>query len=124
MNRIKTGLLYKTRREYDEMIRRFENEMQNSSTYSRAEEARVLGEIRNLKSGIVQLEKYEKMKREHDDTHRTIEHKKGQKEDNWQQMRNLKTKLSQLNEQIKELQTNYEKYETSTFLSLIYFLKF
>ena len=120
MNRIKTGLLYKTRREYDEMIRRFENEMQNSSTYSRAEEARVLGEIRNLKSGIIQLEKYEKIKREHDDTHKTIEQKKAQKEEYWQQMRNLKIKLNQLNEQIKKLQTNYEKYETSKFLIFIF----
>jgi hypothetical protein len=113
MNRIKTGLLYKTRREYEEMIRRFENEMQNSSTYSRTEEARVLGEIRNLKAGIIQLEKYEKIKREHDDTHKTIEHKKAQKEENWQLKRNFKLKLNQLNEQIKELQANYEKYETS-----------
>jgi hypothetical protein len=63
-NRIKGDLLYKTKREYEEMIRRLENDMQcNFRIFSRHEETKILHDINNLKNGMLLLDNYEEKKR-------------------------------------------------------------
>ena len=63
MNRIKADLLYKTKREYEEMIRRLENEMQlNHRSFSSREETRILHDITSLKHGMKLLDIYDEQK--------------------------------------------------------------
>jgi hypothetical protein len=81
MNRIKADLSYKTKREYEEMIRRLENEMQfNHRPFSSREEARILHEITTLKHGIGLLETYEEKKRIYENHKETLSAKKNEQD--------------------------------------------
>lgn len=81
MNRIKADLLYKTKREYEEMIRRLENEMQfNHRSFSSREEARILHEIKSLKLGITLLDSYEEKKRLYDEYKAKLTAKKNEQD--------------------------------------------
>ena len=61
MNRIKTKLVYRTRQEYENMLRRYESELQQGTRYSRHEESRLLEEKNKCRLGIQNLDAYEKI---------------------------------------------------------------
>lgn len=83
MNRIKADLLYKTKREYEEMIRRLENEMQfNHRSFSSREEARILHDIRSLKHGMNLLDNYDEQKRCYDNYKMQLNAKKDEQDVN------------------------------------------
>ena len=81
MNRIKADLLYKTKRDYEEMIRRLENEMQfNHRPFSSREETRILHEIKSLKYGMTLLDSYEDIKRMYDEYKEKLTTKKNEQD--------------------------------------------
>ncbi len=81
MNRIKAELSYKTKREYEEMIRRLENEMQfNHRQFSSREETRILHEITSLKHGITLLETYEEKKKVYESHKENLTAKKNEQD--------------------------------------------
>ncbi len=77
MNRIKADLLYKTKRDYEEMIRRLENEMQfNHQSFSSRDETRILRDITKFKHEMTMLETYEEIKRAYDELKEKLTSKK------------------------------------------------
>jgi len=94
MNRTKAELLYKTKREYEEMIRRLENEMQfNHRPFSSREEARILHEITSLKHGIILLDSYDEQKRSYDEFKEALTDKKNEQDQIWNQVTEYKKNI-------------------------------
>ena len=81
MNRLKADLSYQTKREYEDMIKRLENEMQlNHRQYSSREEKTILNGITSLKHGMTLLEKYEEKKRVYDTKNELLSVRKAEQE--------------------------------------------
>lgn len=105
MNRIKVNLVYNTRGEYEDMIRRHENSMRNNGrTFSAIEEARILNDIRQLRHGIGQLEQYEHLKNSYDRLNDLFRHKKLELDEAWRAETANRAHLAALIEQIKAIQ--------------------
>jgi len=84
MNRIKADLLYKSKRDYEEMIRRLENEMQfNHQSFSSRDEARILRDITKFKYEMTLLESYEEIKRAYDELKEKLATKKHEQDVIW-----------------------------------------
>jgi chromosome segregation ATPase len=111
-NRLKADLLYKTRREYEEMIRRFENELQVSGRpYSRHEESRLLDNIKTHRLGIVKLEAYENKKQICDQLEETYNIKKRERDENWSKSQEYKVKLSIISDSCGALKTQINQID-------------
>ena len=81
MNRTKANLLFHTKHGYEDMIRRYENEMQfNHRPFSSRQEAHILSEITSLKQGMVLFDSYEEQKRAYDSFKETLNAKKNEQE--------------------------------------------
>lgn len=110
MNRTKAELLYKTKREYEEMIRRLENEMQfNHRPFSSREETRILNEITSLKHGIILLDSYEEQKRTYDELKEALTSKKNRQDQIWNGVTEYKKRYHNENEEIKLLNKEIAK---------------
>lgn len=81
MNRTKANLLFHTKHGYEDMIRRYENEMQfNHRPYSSRQEAHILNEITSLKQGMVLFDNFEEQKKGYDLFKETLAAKKNEQE--------------------------------------------
>lgn len=120
MNRTKANLLFHTKRGYEEMIRRYENEMQfNNRSFNSRQEAHILSEITSLKQGMVLFDNYEEQKKGYDLSKEALTAKKNEQEQIWNQqnenkkkyhhlndeLKNITHEIQQLNEELKELET-------------------
>lgn len=77
MKRIQSELLYKDKKEYEDMIRRLENDMQfNSKKFSSHEEKRILTDIAHHKRGMVLLEQFESKKKLYEELRQSSSAKK------------------------------------------------
>lgn len=128
MNRIKVNLIYNSKAEYEDMIRYFkklypklyllnvkklsliktkrrhENSMRNQSRgFSRIEEARVLNDIKQLKSGMIQLEQYDHLKNSFDKLTDSFNRKKLELDDAWKLKHANIKRLAVLDDEDKSL---------------------
>lgn len=110
MNRTKANLLYNTKREYEEMIRRLQNEMQfNHRSFSSREETRILNEITSLTHGITLIESYEQQKKSYDSLKGMLTAKKSEQEATWNQVTEYKKQYHMMYDKIKELANEIQR---------------
>lgn len=112
MNRKKADCIYKTKQQYEEMIRMYENEMKLKKTYSRSDESRLLEDIRIHKKGIETLAEFEKLKNICDQLQEMLNAKKTERDRNWAEFSQYKDRLNSHTESIGRLKTEYVKIDT------------
>jgi hypothetical protein len=78
----------------------------NSRSFSRLEESRLLNDIKQHKHGISQLELYEDRKKSYDKLNDSFKNKKLEQDETWNLDNLNKHKLNTLNEECKQLNKN------------------
>lgn len=78
----------------------------NSRSFSRLEESRLLNDIKQHKHGISQLELYEDRKKSYDKLNDSFKNKKLEQDETWNLDNLNKHKLNILNEECKQLNKN------------------
>ncbi|CAF0906467.1 unnamed protein product [Brachionus calyciflorus] len=95
MNRIKAGLIYKTKQHHIDMIRQYEKEMRfNTGRFKPNEEAKLLREISNLEQGIKNFEKYEEKQSAYEKIKETLKVSYTERNNLWKNCEELAEKFS------------------------------
>lgn len=110
MNRTKANLLYKSIRDYDDMIRKLEYEMQLNRSFSAREEKRILDEIDKNKCRKTLHVFYEEQKHAHDELKEIERAKKNEQDLIWNQWTELKSSIHNMNDEIKLLNKEIQQY--------------
>lgn len=120
MNRTKANLLFDRKQGYEDMIRRYENEMQfNHRSFNSRREADILKEITSLRQGMVLFDNYEEQKKGYDLSKETLNTKRNEQEQIGNQVNEHIKKLHHLNDELKNItqeiqQLNVELKELET----------